>query len=373
MKKNPWNILKIGVVSCAMMISVSAAVLPVAGIASAEEVSSQEITIVPINAPIAVTAPVVVKEVVLTSKSADLTTNIKVPQLTGMLDVRYQDELNDIILSHANKDLAAWEKEAAEASADAKAHDFTFRPYGLTISYALKSDGAGHPAGVVSLEVTTYAATGGTGMPRLDTYNVFNAAQAQRVTLQDLLGANYKETIDAGVSAKIAEKPENFFKDQFKGISTEQGFYVEKGAAVVVFPKYAIAPGSSGSPEFRFPIAENVTITPTPASVKVELATSDVVVNADGVSLIPFRKVAEGLGYTVKWNQDTYSAEISKGSQWTSVTVGKDSYFFVKMAPVSLGAAPVIMNESLYVPVKFATEIMHAKVTTDAAGLHIEQ
>ncbi|MNG16012.1 Protease inhibitor precursor [compost metagenome] len=124
---------------------------------------------------------------------------------------------------------------------------------------------------------------------------------------------------------------------------------------------------------------ENLTIKPNPApqpgsdKVKVDLVTSDVVVNADGVSLVPFRKVAEALGYTVKWNQETYAAELTKGAQWTSVSVGKDSYFFAKMAPVALGAAPVILNDSLYVPVKFVSDILKADVTTGSTGLHIEQ
>ncbi|CAH1200442.1 hypothetical protein PAECIP111891_01759 [Paenibacillus allorhizoplanae] len=371
MKKNPWNMLKMGVVSCAVLVSVSASVLPVASIASADSV-------VPISATTSA-VPVVIKEVVLTSKSTDLTTNIKVPQLSGMLDTKYQDELNNIILSHANKDLASWEKDAAEAAAAAKDKGYTYRPYGLTIVYTLKSDGTGNPSGVVSLTVTTYGETGGTGMPRVDTYNVLNAAAAQRVTLQDLLGADYKATIDAGVIAKMEEEPQYFFKDQFKGISSEQGFYVEKGAAVVVFPKYAIAAGVAGSPEFRFVLPNDLTIKPNPTplpgtdKVKVDLAPVDVEQNEDGVTLVPFRKVAEGLGYTVKWNQDTYAAELSKGAQWTSVSVGKDSYFFAKMAPVALGAAPVILNDTLYVPTKFVSDILKADVTIDSKGIHIAQ
>ena len=51
-------------------------------------------------------------------------TNIKVPQLSGMLDTKYQEQTNDIILSLANRDLANWEKEAAEAAADAKKNGF---------------------------------------------------------------------------------------------------------------------------------------------------------------------------------------------------------------------------------------------------------
>ncbi|SDN24609.1 protein of unknown function [Paenibacillus sp. yr247] len=372
MRKNPFNMLKLGVVGCALLVGVSGAVLPLTGIASAE--TSGQVTAVPIS------ASVQIKDEVLTSQTTYLKTNIKVPQLSGMLDPIYQAQMNDIILSHANKDLANWEKEAADAAADAKANGFTYRPYDLTINYVLKSDGTSNPAGVVSLQITTYAATGGTGMPRVDTYNVLNRVEGQRVTLQDLLGNKFKETVNAGIQAKINEKPENYFKDEFKGISEEQGFYVENGEAVVLFPKYAIAPGSTGTPEFRFSLPENLTIAAKPLvstplkNMKLDLISSDSVTNTQGVNLVPFRKVAEGLGYEVKWNQETYSAEVKKGAQWTSVTVGNDHYFFAKMAPVTLGAAPVIQNDTLYVPLKFVTDILHADVKTgDAGAIQIEQ
>lgn len=377
MKKNPFNMLKLSVVGCAMLVGVSGAVLPFTGMASAETV-----TVVPILSPAAPESisPVQMKEVELTSKTQDLKTNIKVPQLSGMLDTKYQEQTNDIILSHANKDLANWEKEAAEAATDAKTNGFTYRPYELTIQYVLKSDGSSNPAGVVSLEVTTYAATGGTGMPRVDTYNVLNGAQGQRITLQDLLGDNFKEYVNAGIQAKINEKPENYFKDEFKGISEEQSFYVEKGEVVIVFPKYAIAPGSTGTPEFRFKLPEKLNITAKPVApmpvekMKLDLVASDSLTNAEGVSLVPLRKVAEGLGYEVKWNQETYAAELKKGAGWTSVSVGQDSYFFAKMAPVTLGTAPVILNDTLYVPLKFVTDILRADVKTgDAGAIHIEQ
>ncbi|NEW08303.1 DUF4163 domain-containing protein [Paenibacillus sp. SYP-B3998] len=386
MKKQPFNMLKIGVVGCAILVGVSAAVLPVTGSASAA--AAEHITAVPMNAPltavptsVTLNPQIKIKDEILTSSTENLKTNIKVPQLTGLLDTNYQDELNDILLSHANKDLAEWENEATEASADAKASGFEYRPYELTITYALKSDGTGNLAGVVSLEVTTYGATGGTGMPRVDTYNVLNAAQAQRVTLADLLGDNFKETVNAGVLAKINEKPEDYFKDDFKGISEEQDFFVDKGEVVVLFPKYSIAPGVMGTPGFNFSLPANLIVKPKPAdstqanpTVKLELQAADSFNNTDGIAMVPFRQVAEALGYKVKWNQDTRSAELNKGTQWTSVTVGKDAYFFARMAPVALGAAPVIQNETLYVPLKFVSDILHAEVKNGDTGvIHIEQ
>ena len=43
-------------------------------------------------------------------------TNIKIPVFQGLTDTKYQDQLNDIIESHASKDMDKWEKEAAEAA-----------------------------------------------------------------------------------------------------------------------------------------------------------------------------------------------------------------------------------------------------------------
>ena len=201
------------------------------------------------------------------------------------------------------------------------------------------------------------------------------------MTLTDLLGDSYKDLVNAGVKAKMAEEPQNYFPDQFKGIGDDQSFYVEQGEAVVLFPKYSIAPGVMNTPEFRFKLADGWTVKPGSAepsapveTVKLDVRAADTFENADGLTMVPFRQVAEGLGYKVSWNQEAYSAELLRGAQWTSVSVGKDAYFFARMAPVTLGTAPVIQHDKLYVPVKFVTDILHADVTNrDNGDLHIEQ
>ncbi|UYO05858.1 RsiV family protein [Paenibacillus sp. PSB04] len=120
------------------------------------------------------------------------------------------------------------------------------------VSYYLKSDGTGSPAGMISLEVITEGSTGGTDMPRIDTYNVSNSAAASRVTLSGLLGEGYKDRLDADILAHMKKEPEKYFLKDYKGTLQEQTFYIENGELVIVFPKYSIAPGYVGSPEFRF-------------------------------------------------------------------------------------------------------------------------
>ncbi|WP_187274296.1 copper amine oxidase N-terminal domain-containing protein [Paenibacillus sp. N3.4] len=94
----------------------------------------------------------------------------------------------------------------------------------------------------------------------------------------------------------------------------------------------------------------------------------------EGVTLVPLRKVAEGLGYEVKWITSEFAAELNKGAEWTNVIVGKNAYFYGKLAPITLEAAPVIQNESLYVPLTFVSDILHADVRNgDSGDIHIEK
>ena len=79
-----------------------------------------------------------------------------------------------------------------------------------------------------------------------------NSAAASRVTLSGLLGEGYKARLDADILAHMKKEPEKYFLKDYKGTLQEQTFYIENGELVIVFPKYSIAPGYVGSPEFRF-------------------------------------------------------------------------------------------------------------------------
>lgn len=363
MKKSPFYILKVGV-ACSMLLGG----VTLGSTVSAE--ASSPVTAVPISAKI--NKPITVKEETLTSDLAELKTDIQVPQITGMLDAKYQDQLNDIILSHANKDLEYWEKEAAEAAKLAKEEGYDFRPYELFIKYELKSDGADN--GIISLVITTESATGATSMPRVDTYNVRNAKEAGLVTMKDFLGDDYKAIADEQISKKIAEQPDLYFEDVFMGISEEQSFYVENGEVVVLFQKYEIAPGAAGTPEFRITKAETVVDTEAghkPTSDMIQIRIDDKDASQTGYMdphhqhiMLPLRETAEALGFQVKWNAETQSAELSKPESpiWTLVQTGKDQYSINKMYR-SLGAEPVLKEHKLHVPASFFREVLRAGVT----------
>ncbi|WP_051620525.1 PdaC/SigV domain-containing protein [Paenibacillus sp. UNC451MF] len=306
-----------------------------------------------------------------------LKVDMNIPIISGMKDTKYQAELNDLIASHADKDLASMKEQAKKDAEQAKQAGFEVRPYELFIKYELKSDGGSSNNNRLSIQMTTYTFTGGAhGMTRIDNYNVLNNEQAEKIELSSLFGDQYKELINKQIQAEIAKTPEKYFQDGFKGISDTQSFYIEKSDAVIVFGQYEIAPYSSGSPEFRIALPSDSTSPNATKPTKLIVNDQEIplLTNKDGATFAPLRTVAESLGYTLKWNADKQQAEVSRGAQWTAVTVGTDQYTYNKMAPISLGAAPFINDQgSLYVPTAFFDQILKAEVTTEADTLVISQ
>lgn len=88
------------------------------------------------------------------------------------------------------------------------------------------------------------------------------------------------------------------------------------------------------------------------------------------VEMIPLRLLGESLGYEVKWSQETKTAELAKGAQWTAVTIGKDNYNFAKML-IKLGVAPELIDSTTYVPSSFIEEVLRVKVEVIPEGLRI--
>lgn len=78
----------------------------------------------------------------------------------------------------------------------------------------------------------------------------------------------------------------------------------------------------------------------------------------DGVTMIPLRSVAEGLGYTVAWKAESRSIDLTKGAQFITMSLNKDAYAFSRRAAQPLGTAPTLIGDSTYVPLSFINEII---------------
>ncbi|MBP3361562.1 MAG: copper amine oxidase N-terminal domain-containing protein [Clostridia bacterium] len=83
---------------------------------------------------------------------------------------------------------------------------------------------------------------------------------------------------------------------------------------------------------------------------------------AGAENMIPLRAVAEGLGFDVQWNDALKSITLNGPY---SLRIGEDSYIKGRMAPITLGQAPVCVPVNgtgvTYVPAAFFTEVLEAE------------
>ncbi|MGU3471626.1 PdaC/SigV domain-containing protein [Paenibacillus sp. D51F] len=292
--------------------------------------------------------------------------DIDIPVLSGLLDAKFQDEWNAKMEQAASNELDSLKKAAAERK---KASPTSFIPSEIKTTFEVVSDGSPAAGGIVSIKMTTYTYEGGAnGDTHISASTFRNASQASPVTLAALFGNHYESEVGAAVQAAISKDKENYFAgdDGFRGVTADSVFYVKAQDAYVVFQQGEIAPRASGNPEFKIPLpVHGADSKPLQVIIGSKALTGvQAVPNKDGVAIVPVRDAAEALGYKLKWDARTSTLELSKGSQWTAVTIGSDSYTYNKMAPVALGAAPAYDSKGrMTVPLAFFTEILHAKAS----------
>jgi len=82
----------------------------------------------------------------------------------------------------------------------------------------------------------------------------------------------------------------------------------------------------------------------------IEIESSGAFMTKEGIIMVPVRAVAEAIGLTVEWFADTQTVQVGKS---LSFSIGKDAYAYNRMAPMSLGTAPILKDGKTYVPIAF--------------------
>ena len=76
---------------------------------------------------------------------------------------------------------------------------------------------------------------------------------------------------------------------------------------------------------------------------------------SDGVVMVPVRAIAEALGFDVNWDAETKGVRLGVA---INLQIGKDEYLVGRMAPLSLGTAPVLTDDRTYVPLSFFRDVI---------------
>ncbi len=172
---------------------------------------------------------------------------------------RVNEEINTRIAAYtddANKRIEEY-KEAFLATGGTE-EEWEARNFAVDVDYEIKSQ----TDDVLSF-VLYYSEDWSAAYGQTDFYNI-SLADGHDITLQELLGDDYAAVIEESVRAQAAEQTAKDSNRVYwigsedektmieKDIFTHPGFYInEAGNVVVVFEKYAIAPGYMGACEFE--------------------------------------------------------------------------------------------------------------------------
>ncbi|MGG4131547.1 N-acetylmuramoyl-L-alanine amidase family protein [Paenibacillus illinoisensis] len=115
-----------------------------------------------------------------------------------------------------------------------------------------------------------------------------------------------------------------------------------------------------------FPIAAQAGVVPSIVldGVTLDQRSGAPAENVGNAVMVPIRIVSENLGYQVKWEKETKSVLVQKGSRSIAMTAGKDTAT-VNGSPVELDSPPLVKQGTTLVPLRFVGEGMGLEVGWD--------
>ena len=186
----------------------------------------------------------------------DILCSVSVPQveadsgLAETVNARIQAEV-DRHLEQAKQDWADY-RDAFFATGGTE-EEWGGREMNVVVDYEIKSQTD------TRLSFVVYLAEGWVGAREERYCYNLDLAEDRPITLRDLLGADWVQISNAAIEKQIGESADSggytyFFTPENGGFTTVDettSFYIrEDGTPVAVFPRYSIAAGAAGFPEF---------------------------------------------------------------------------------------------------------------------------
>ena len=159
---------------------------------------------------------------------------------------KYNDLFRDNIMSFIEYTI----EMARQSQRDFAEAEFPRREFVGRVDFDLKNSSE-----ILSIKFNYYQYTGGAhGNPYSLSYNI-DLATGEDLKLADFLARNKMTLaeVEEIIKSEIKKEAELYFEDDygFQSLEADQCYYLENGKLVVYFQPYAIAPYSTGMPEFR--------------------------------------------------------------------------------------------------------------------------
>jgi hypothetical protein len=186
------------------------------------------------------------------SESQLINIDLNIPVIKGLQNKEIQTRLNQLLENDARERQKAMIEEAESNSEYILTEPYhTYELVSRFNQYYITEN-------TLSFYVDYYSFTGGAhGMTERKAYN-FDLNTGEELTLSDLFVENFDYTtmINERVQRAINQDPDTYFTREhgFKGITGDQGFYLENNNLIVYFLQYEIAPYAAGIRTFPIPL-----------------------------------------------------------------------------------------------------------------------
>lgn len=174
----------------------------------------------------------------------------EIPVLMDLNHKSIEEEYNNLFRDNILTFIEYTIEMAQESERDFAEADFPRREFIGRVDYELKNSSE-----ILSIKFDYYQYTGGAhGNPYSLSYNI-DLALGEDLKLIDFLERKNMtlSEVENYIKSKIKEEADIYFQEDygFQNLDENQCYYLENGQLVVYFQPYAIAPYSTGMPEFR--------------------------------------------------------------------------------------------------------------------------
>lgn len=138
---------------------------------------------------------------------------------------------------------------------------------------------------------------------------------------------------------------------------TITGYYDANAPAILIYPPQYKAvsitkvssAGNSATDKYEFPPIEGIVV-----NDKL-IDAPEAYIDENDVVMVPLRAIASALGYEVTWEKETQTVRLGNG---IALQIGQDHYIYMKTPVIQLGAAPVLVEGTTYVPLPFFKKVV---------------
>ncbi len=170
-----------------------------------------------------------------------------------LMDLNHKDipeKYNDLFRDNIMNFIEYTIEMARQSQRDFAEAEFPRREFVGRVDFELKNSSE-----ILSIKFNYYQYTGGAhGNPYSLSYNI-DLATGEDLKLADFLERKKMTLteVEEFIKSEIKNDPDLYFQADygFQSLAKDQCYYLEKGELVVYFQPYAIAPYSTGMPEFR--------------------------------------------------------------------------------------------------------------------------